>query len=330
MRISDLIAEAGPTSYVPASPGSPIVVPTPLTPPATPTPSPSAPAPTPSGPDPDKRAERRSKVERGRKIQRKIQSGKNYLIDLIQERRNEPAYNKLGRASFLKLGGATTRILRLIGYADLATGYWTDIAIVEKELARQVAAGEITKEQANEDYNETRKQLLATIVTIIAASSFIKYALRTAMGLRWLVRALGLVETAATGGLGIGLLIASEIAMTYFMNWATSDEGKKTIAEIITYPIIGDIKASDAIGFLATAPIDKVKSLFSTWTKSDAKPNKPGDPAKPDQGQGTQPADGKWKPNGPKPDPAKPGEPGSYSQFATDPELKKALQAAGL
>jgi len=150
------------------------------------------------------------------------------------------------------------------------------------------------------------------------------------MGLRWLVRAFGLVETAATGGLGIGLLIASEIAMTYFMTWATSDEGKKTIAEIITYPIIGDIKASDAIGFLATAPIDKVKSLFSTWTKSDAKPNKPGDPAKPDQGQGTQPADGKWKPNGPKPDPAKPGEPGSYSQFATDPELKKALQAAGL
>ena len=323
MRISDLIAEAGPTSYVPASPGSPIVVPTPLTPPpTTPAPSPTTPAPKPSGPDPDKRAERLRKV--------KNLKGKSNLWDIIKNRRNEPAYNDLGRKSAIKKLGGAMRIMRLIGYADLVYGYWTDIAIVEQELARQVSAGEITKEQANEDYNETRKQLLATIVTIIAASSFIKHALRTAMGLRWLIRAFGLVETAATGGLGIGLLIASEIAMTAFMSWATSDEGKKTIAEIITYPIIGDIKASDAIGFLATAPIDKVKSLFSKWTKSDAKPNKPGDPAKPDQGQGTQPADGKWKPDGPKPDPAKPGEPGSYSQFATDPELKKALQAAGL
>lgn len=323
MRISELLLEASPppgpapagmtwngTMWVPAS---------------TPAPAPSSPAPSsPSGPDPKKRAERKQRVERGRRVQR----GKNYLVDLIQNRRNEPAYNALGRSNALKRIGGAMRILRLIGYADLAIGYWTDIAIVEEELARQVAAKEITKEEANEDYNETRKQLLAVIVTTIAASSFIKYALRTAMGLRWLVRALGLAETVVSGGLGIGLLIASEIAMTYFMNWATSDEGKKTIAEIITYPIIGDIKASDAIGALATAPIDKVKSLIAKFTGEAKKDDqKPGDPAKP--GQGTQPSDGKWKPEGPK-EPPKPGQPGYYSAQTNDPELRKALQAAGL
>jgi hypothetical protein len=285
MRISDLLLEAGPTSYVPASPGSPIVVPTPLTPPST-TPAPTS-APTTPGPDPKKRAERKNKVERGRRIQK----GKDSLIDLIQNRRNEPAYNKLGRSNAIKRLGGAMRIMRLIGYADLVYGYWTDIAIVEDELKRQVAAKETTQAQADSDYNETRKQLLAVIVTTIAASSFIKYALRTAMGIRWLVRAFGLAETLATGGLGIGFLIASEIAMTYFMNWATSDEGKKTIAEFITYPIIGDIKASDAIGSLATYPIDKIKAMISKITgdvkKEEPKPGQagqattPGKPGKP-------------------------------------------------
>lgn len=332
MRISDLLLEAGPSSYVPASPGSPIVVPTPLTPPTTPAPSPTTPAPKPAV-DPDKRAERRNKVERGRKIQK----GKNSLIDLIQNRRNEPAYNALGRSNAIKRLGGFMRIMRLIGYADLVYGYWTDIAIVEEELKRQVAAKETTQAQADSDYNETRKQLLAVVVTTVAASSFIKYALRTAMGLRWLVRAFGLAETLATGGLGIGFLIASEIAMTYFMNWATSDEGKKTIAEFITYPIIGDIKASDAIGSLATAPIDKIKSMINgiTGKVEKQKPGQAGQAGQADvPGKPGKPGS-EWKP----PEPGKPSagevpagvtKPGTYSQYANDPELKKALTAAGL
>jgi hypothetical protein len=330
MRISDLLLEAGPSSYVPASPGSPIVVPTPLTPPST-TPTPT-PAPTTPGPDPKKRAERKNKVERGRRIQK----GKNSLIDLIQKRRNEPAYNALGRKNALKILGGGMRIMRLIGYTDLVYGYWTDIAIVEDELKRQVAAKETTQAQADSDYNETRKQLLAVVVTTVAASSFIKYALRTAIGIRWLIRAFGLAGSLATGGLGIGFLIASEIAMTYFMNWATSDEGKKTIAEIITYPIIGDIKASDAIGSLATAPIDKVKAMINKITgdvkKEEPKPGQAGQattPGKPEKSGEEWSAPGPGKPAAGEV-PAGVTKPGTYSQYTNDPELKKALTAAGL
>jgi hypothetical protein len=328
MRISDLLLEAGPTSYVPASPGSPIVVPTPLTPPTAPAPSPTAPPPAPSGPDPDKRAERQNKVERGRRIQKK----KNSLIDLIQNRRNEPAYNELGRKNALKRIGGGLRILRLMGYSKLAIDYWTDISIMEEELARQVAAEETTRAQADAEFKETRKELLSTMATIIAGSSFIKYAIRSAFGLRYLMRGLAVAGGAITGGVSIALLLASEVAMTYFLGWASSAEGQKTIAEYITYPWIGDLGPDDVIGMLVVWPIDKIKSIFSgvadKITKQDTKPGQAGQATTP----GKPGPDEKWKP-GQDSTPATPAgvtKPGTYSQYATDPELKKALTAAGL
>jgi|688.fasta_scaffold262700_3 hypothetical protein len=330
MKISELLVEAGPSTYVPASPTSPIVVPTS---PSVPAPSAPSTPPTRSGPDPDTRERRRSKVERGRTVKRGI----NYLQDLIQNRRNEPRYNDLARSSITKRLGGAMRILRLMGYADLVMSYWTDEAACRDALAEQVKQGQITEKEAQDDYNNWRRETLGVLVATIAASSFIKYALRTALGLRWLVRGLGLAGSLATGGLSVAALIASEAAMTAFLMWASSDAGKKTIAEWIAFDLIGDIGPADALGYLVTGPADKIKEIISKASKQTNKTDKPQIANKPDAGkpdtnkptpnQAAQPSN-KWKPAEPgAPDP---NAPGRYSQYTSDPELKKALQAAGL
>lgn len=314
----------------------------PSSPPAPAAPIPTPPSSAPSGPNPDTRRQRQRRVQRGRITQNvKAAAGKGVgaLWDMISQRRNEPYYNSLGRTNALKVLGGGLRIIRLVGYYDLYVGYQTDMAIAQDLLSKQVEKEEITREQAEADYNEVRKRALAVMVTTIAASSLLRYAIRTALGIRWLIRILALGGSLATGGLSLVFLLGSEIAMTYFLNWASSDEGRKTIAEYVCYKILADtpfeFSASDIIGPLATKAVDKMNDVVSAAKekitgKKDPNKQDSGKPEKPGTtGQGGQPADGKWKPGETKPG-GKTGKEGDYSKYAQDPELKKALQAAGL
>jgi hypothetical protein len=149
-----------------------------------------------------------------------------------------------------------------------------------------------------------------------------------------LFRALGLGATIGTGGFAGGAaiagILASEVVLIAVQQYLNRPDVRETIGNVLAYKVAG--MSLDDPGSVAAKYWNKLKDGISKTIDEAMGKGKPAD-AKPNQGQGGQPAPGKQTPADPRrksDQPAPSGEQGRYSQYTTDPELKAALQAQGL
>jgi hypothetical protein len=221
MRITDIIAEAGPTSYVPASPTSPIVVPTPVTP----TPAPAAPTPTPRAPkttgDKVKQVSRIFSKKYGPRVKHYVTRG-----DLKEK----------GAGRFARAAGSYLRLLKWIGFYDFGVQYWTNTEALE--------AMEKAGELQGDDLAAAKRMMVEELVVEVMASNAFPTMIRWILRLRWLKlipQAIGGLGVLATGGLATGaevaIILATEAASIALQNWLKTPDGQETVAYIVLYAV---------------------------------------------------------------------------------------------
>lgn len=259
----------------------------------------------------------------GKKSVRKLLK---YLKD-----RNDPSWRALGEKSAAKRLGGFLKVLKIFGYSEMIIDYWSNIS----GLDEYYETNNLPKDQ---DYFDTQGNLISVLAVQIAASGLITSIVRSIVGLKWLFRALGLGATIGTGGFAGGAaiagILASEVVLIAVQQYLNRPDVRETIGNVLAYKVAG-ISLDDP-GSAAAKYWNKLKDGISKTIDEAMGKSKPAD-AKPNQGQGPRPAPdssaNRQTPADPRrrsDQPAPSGEPGRYSQYTTDPELKAALQAQGL
>ena len=243
MRILDLITEAGPTTYVPASPGSPIVVPTPLTPSPAPSPAPSSPK------GPKKRFTPKS------------------IWDQVKARASKNK-RRVSRAEYVfenKYGWKLRLLFKLIGLTALIISHLSAL----EELDEQYKSGELLpggtedeKRQAFEEAREFAWGLFQTAAIAPAAARMLSRALLVTKIARLIKNIIAVGSAGVSFGASLVAAAASEAFFIWLQQWIMSDSGKAWFAEYLGSVIRYFGKPADAI----------VNQLHAAWNSSQGKP----------------------------------------------------------
>jgi len=284
MKIKDIISEAGPTSYVPASPGSSIVVPTSLSPngstiPVAASGGSAAPAASGGSAAPRPRAQRQSGKRASALRQQRI---KNAVIKMstIGSGRYKNMIN-MKYSKFTATMIIPLRLLQFLGLGEMIVDFGTTVSTLRtmKELP-EGDPGHITEQE----YDDNWRQALELLAVQIAASAALPRLIQAFTLGKWVTRILGFLGTTATWGATLAIFVASEVAMIAFQRWLTSPEGRKQLTYLIVY-VIDPL----ATWLYPTSFVDKIKEIVGIETKkTDDKKKDPNAP-KTDTGQAAQP-----------------------------------------
>lgn len=261
----------------------------------------------------------------------------NLVKDFFFKRHNileKGTYIDFGKTKLGMISGTGLRILQITGYVQFFLDYYAQIKFADDNLQSEENPEGLTPEEAKNFKNAA----LGELVLKIAASKVLANAVRSLLFVRWIFNIVGLGAAVTSGGLAIPLIIASEVAQQFLMRWINSEEGKRTIASWMAETVLGvEIESYvTAGGAFITGSTDVLVNLFKravSLAKSDPKAKPVVDP---DKGTIERPSN---KPDSDKGQSARPDNTQSnseksktdkYSQYTDDPELKKALQDAGL
>jgi hypothetical protein len=276
MKVHDILTEAGPTSYVPASPGSPIVVPTPLTP----TPGSPSPAPVPSSPTSPKPGTPITNAPKSKTFKNPLD--KLYKSIELRAKRNNARIARMEAKFNNGYGWRLKLLFRLMGLVVPTVNLYNLLEEID-EWWRQ---GKIDNE---DNYNDLRDLAYGTYQTAILAPILIRWLarlVRLTSFLNWIKRIAAFASAPVTGGLTLAAALATEAGVLWFQNWLTSPAGQDWIINSIFMDIVKNF------GKVGSTGVDLLAQAFGQKGALDRVKEKPPLPGKDDtdkdRGQGTQ------------------------------------------